>query len=43
MESTGIAAIGIHGRTRDERPKHKNHNDIIRLIAKSVNVPVIAK
>ncbi|KAK2162982.1 hypothetical protein LSH36_88g05027 [Paralvinella palmiformis] len=42
MESTGIAAIGIHGRTRDERPKHKNHNDIIRLIAKSVNVPVIA-
>lgn len=25
LVSTGIAAIGIHGRTRDERPQHKPH------------------
>lgn len=25
LESTGIAAIAIHGRTRDERPQHRPH------------------
>ncbi|XP_037938315.1 tRNA-dihydrouridine(20) synthase [NAD(P)+]-like [Teleopsis dalmanni] len=40
--ATGIAAIAIHARTRDERPQHEPHPDFIREIAKSVNIPVIA-
>lgn len=41
--STGIAAIGVHGRTKYERPQHANRNHIIKRIAESVNIPVIAK
>ncbi|XP_018798631.1 PREDICTED: tRNA-dihydrouridine(20) synthase [NAD(P)+]-like [Bactrocera latifrons] len=40
--TTGIAAIAIHARTRDERPQHAPHPDFIREIAKAVNIPVIA-
>ena len=43
MESTGISAIGIHGRTKDERPKHQNHDDVIKKLAEAVSIPVIAK
>lgn len=43
LESTGISAIGIHGRTRDERPQHNNRNKTIKFIANNVNIPVIAK
>lgn len=41
--STGIAAIGVHGRTRKERPQHANRNYLIKKIVESVNIPVIAK
>ena len=42
LESTGIAAIGIHGRTKDERPHHQVNTDIIKAIAAAINIPVIA-
>lgn len=36
LVSTGIKAIGIHGRTRDERPQHTPHpgkiNSLISLL-----------
>lgn len=41
--STGISAIGVHGRTKQERPQHANRNFMIRKIAESVHIPVIAK
>jgi tRNA-dihydrouridine synthase 2 len=43
LASCGIAAIAVHGRTKEERPRHMNHNDVIRVVAESVNIPVIAK
>lgn len=42
LANCGIAAIAVHGRTKDERPRHMNHNDFIRAVAQSVNIPVIA-
>ncbi|XP_026757443.2 tRNA-dihydrouridine(20) synthase [NAD(P)+]-like [Galleria mellonella] len=42
LVSSGIKAIAIHGRTRDERPQHAVHTDIIRYIAESICIPVIA-
>ena len=41
--STGVQAVTIHGRTKDERPTHPNHNDVISAIVDEVNIPVIAK
>ena len=43
LESTGIAAIAVHGRTRDERPQHPNKNHFIKEIAGALKIPVIAK
>lgn len=43
LTSTGIAAIAIHGRTKQERPMHPNRNQTIAEIAQSVDIPVIAK
>lgn len=43
LEETGIAAIAVHGRTRDERPQHCNHIDRIRAVAEALTIPVIAK
>lgn len=42
FEALGIAAIAIHGRTRDERPQHPVHPDAIRAVAKEISIPVIA-
>ncbi|XP_065094546.1 tRNA-dihydrouridine(20) synthase [NAD(P)+]-like [Ochlerotatus camptorhynchus] len=42
LESTGIAAIAVHGRTKIERPRHPVHPDIIREVAKVTKIPVIA-
>lgn len=41
--STGIKAIAIHGRTRDERPQHAVHTDIIKYVAERIPIPAIAK
>lgn len=43
IESTGVAAIAIHGRTRPERPHHKNRTDYIAKITEVLKIPVIAK
>lgn len=41
FEALGISAIGIHGRTKSERPQHPVHVDEIKKIAESVKIPVI--
>lgn len=43
LVDTGIAAIAIHGRTKDERPQHANRNHILKQVAEALDVPVIAK
>lgn len=43
LASTGIAAIAVHGRTKQERPQHPNRNYMIKAIKENVNIPVIAK
>ncbi|KAK7070661.1 tRNA-dihydrouridine(20) synthase [NAD(P)+]-like protein, partial [Halocaridina rubra] len=42
IEKCGVAAIAIHGRTKEERPNHPNHNDVIKKIAEALSIPVIA-
>ncbi|XP_041375440.1 tRNA-dihydrouridine(20) synthase [NAD(P)+]-like [Gigantopelta aegis] len=42
IESTGVAALAIHGRTKAERPQHRNHNDVIKAVAQTLTIPVIA-
>lgn len=43
LVGSGIKAIGIHGRTRNERPQHPVHPDIIKYVAERISIPVIAK
>lgn len=42
LVSSGIKAIAIHGRTRNERPQHVVHADIIKYVAERISIPVIA-
>ncbi|ALC49283.1 CG1434 [Drosophila busckii] len=42
LAATGIAAIGIHARTRDERPTHRPHPDVLRAVASAVDIPIVA-
>ncbi|CAL1540097.1 unnamed protein product [Lymnaea stagnalis] len=42
IESTGVSAIGVHGRTKSERSQDPNRDDYIRAVAEAVRVPVIA-
>ncbi|XP_025829450.1 tRNA-dihydrouridine(20) synthase [NAD(P)+]-like [Agrilus planipennis] len=42
LASTGISALGVHGRTISERPQHQNRNETIRMIAENLTIPVIA-
>lgn len=42
LVSSGIKAIGIHGRTKDERPQHAVHTDIMKYVAERISIPVIA-
>ncbi|XP_063529174.1 tRNA-dihydrouridine(20) synthase [NAD(P)+]-like [Cydia strobilella] len=42
LVSAGIKGIGIHGRTKEERPQHAVHTDVIRYVAERVSIPVIA-
>ena len=43
IEETGVAALAIHGRLTEERPRHPVRTDTIRALAAAVNIPVIAK
>ncbi|KAK9510255.1 hypothetical protein O3M35_005078 [Rhynocoris fuscipes] len=42
LADCGISAIAIHGRTKSERPQHKNRNSTIKNIANALDIPVIA-
>lgn len=42
FEATGIAAIAVHGRKKNERPQHAVNPEAIRQVAASVTIPVIA-
>ncbi|KAF4522808.1 hypothetical protein B566_EDAN017158 [Ephemera danica] len=42
LEECGVSAVGIHGRTREQRPHHSNNHSAIAAIAKQLKVPVIA-
>uniref|UniRef100_T1K9A9 DUS-like FMN-binding domain-containing protein n=2 Tax=Tetranychus urticae TaxID=32264 RepID=T1K9A9_TETUR len=42
IQSTGVSAVAVHGRTKDERTQHKNRNDYIREISRYLTIPVIA-
>ncbi|XP_006818433.1 tRNA-dihydrouridine(20) synthase [NAD(P)+]-like [Saccoglossus kowalevskii] len=42
IQSTGVAAVAVHGRLREERPRHHVNCDIIKAVAESLSIPVIA-
>uniref|UniRef100_A0A2P2I822 tRNA-dihydrouridine(20) synthase (NAD(P)+)-like n=1 Tax=Hirondellea gigas TaxID=1518452 RepID=A0A2P2I822_9CRUS len=42
IERSGVAAIAVHGRKKDERPQHPNNESVIAEIARVINIPVIA-
>ncbi|TKS73881.1 tRNA-dihydrouridine(20) synthase [NAD(P)+]-like [Collichthys lucidus] len=42
IERTGVAAIAVHGRMKEERPRHPVHCDYIQAVAQAVSIPVIA-
>nr|XP_009429259.2 tRNA-dihydrouridine(20) synthase [NAD(P)+]-like isoform X4 [Pan troglodytes] len=42
IERTGIAAIAVHGRKREERPQHPVSCEVIKAIADTLSIPVIA-
>lgn len=42
LQSTGISAIGVHGRTKTERPRHPVNEEAIAKVASALHIPVIA-
>uniref|UniRef100_A0A182Q853 DRBM domain-containing protein n=1 Tax=Anopheles farauti TaxID=69004 RepID=A0A182Q853_9DIPT len=42
LQSTGISAIGVHGRTKTERPRDPVNEEAIAAVAKALHIPVIA-
>uniref|UniRef100_A0A915BD79 DRBM domain-containing protein n=1 Tax=Parascaris univalens TaxID=6257 RepID=A0A915BD79_PARUN len=42
IEKCGVAAIGVHGRRRDERQGDANRVDEIREVVRALSIPVIA-
>lgn len=43
IESTGVSAIAVHARTKEERPRHANRNEVIRKIKEVIKtIPIIA-
>ncbi|XP_055222193.1 tRNA-dihydrouridine(20) synthase [NAD(P)+]-like isoform X2 [Gorilla gorilla gorilla] len=42
IERTGIAAIAVHGRKREERPQHPVSCEVIKAISDTLSIPVIA-
>ncbi|KAI9562084.1 hypothetical protein GHT06_013049 [Daphnia sinensis] len=42
IQNCGVAAIAVHGRTKEERPQHPNNNEAIKRIAEDLSIPVIA-
>ncbi|CAG8433032.1 6325_t:CDS:10 [Ambispora gerdemannii] len=42
IESTGVRAIAVHCRLRDERPRNPGHWDIFRDLVENISIPIIA-
>jgi len=42
IEKTGVKAIGVHGRMKEERSSQPCHDDVIAKISEAVEIPVIA-
>lgn len=42
IQQTGVAALAVHGRTKEERPNNKNHVDVIQKVVEHASIPVIA-
>ncbi|XP_069757643.1 tRNA-dihydrouridine(20) synthase [NAD(P)+]-like [Narcine bancroftii] len=42
IERTGVAAVAVHGRRKEERPQHPVHCDVIKAVSEAVSIPVIA-
>lgn len=42
IQSTGVSAVGVHGRTKDERPNHPNHLDVLQKVSQHCKIPMIA-
>jgi tRNA-dihydrouridine synthase 2 len=42
IEATGVAALAVHLRTPDERPRHRAHWDRLPAIVNALRIPVIA-
>ena len=44
IESTGVSAVTIHGRTSSQRRSEPNQNDVLRAVcsAQAVSIPIIA-
>ncbi|MBN3299335.1 tRNA-dihydrouridine(20) synthase [NAD(P)+]-like isoform X1 [Amia ocellicauda] len=42
IEKTGVAAIAVHGRRKEERPQHPVHCDVIRAVSEALTIPVIS-
>lgn len=42
IEGTGVAALAVHGRMKEERPQHPVHSDVIKSIAEATSIPLIA-
>ncbi|CRL01559.1 CLUMA_CG014269, isoform A [Clunio marinus] len=41
LAATGIKAIAIHARNKDERPQHRPHPEVVKEVAEAVDIPVI--
>uniref|UniRef100_A0A8C5EHA2 DRBM domain-containing protein n=1 Tax=Gouania willdenowi TaxID=441366 RepID=A0A8C5EHA2_GOUWI len=42
IEKTGVAAVAVHGRFKEERPRNPVHCDYIQAVAQAVSIPIIA-
>ncbi|XP_060933312.1 tRNA-dihydrouridine(20) synthase [NAD(P)+]-like [Limanda limanda] len=42
IQRTGVTAVAVHGRLKEERQRHPLHCDYIQAVARAVSIPVIA-
>lgn len=42
IEDCGVSCVAVHGRTKDQRPRHDNQDDVIKKISQVLKIPVIA-
>ncbi|KAJ3223361.1 hypothetical protein HK099_001237 [Clydaea vesicula] len=42
IEQTGVSAVAVHCRTREERPRDRAHVDVFKQLVKAIKIPLIA-